>query len=91
VIDRQLVAGGDARESPNRACWDRRAEMQYPFPMVFAHRADDVRPAHASDVRRQHGLIAGQAEGLAVLGCFRPDAPPVTPKNAAQVYARLNQ
>jgi hypothetical protein len=70
-----LVASGDLRQSANETCWPAQAAMERKLGATVASFGYRVVRAHPYQLKRRHGFIASQKEGLDIFSRLDPDAP----------------
>ncbi len=70
-----LIANGDLRESANRACWEKQAEMEATLTNALANVGHELIRAHPYNEDRGHGFIGSQREGMDVFATIDPDQP----------------
>ncbi|MCB1121618.1 MAG: fucose isomerase [Verrucomicrobiae bacterium] len=70
-----LIASGDLRESANRVCWEKQAEMEAALTRAVADRGHELVRAHAFNADRGHGFIGSQREGMDVFASIDPKQP----------------
>jgi hypothetical protein len=70
-----LIASGDLRESANKVCWEKQAEMESTLTEAVSKFGHELVRAHTFDPARGHGFIASQREGMDVFSRIDSDQP----------------
>src|SRR6202522_915079 len=70
-----LIASGDLRQSANKGCWPRQAQMEKDLTEALRSEGVTLRRAHPYRDDLEHGFIYSQRMGMDVFMNIHPDAP----------------
>lgn len=70
-----LIANGDLRDSANKACWEKQAEMEATLTQAVSQFGHELVRAHPFDETKGHGFIGSQRHGMDVFAEIDPNQP----------------